>query len=102
MSNFLPLLQQHARGPNRNILCSYGDLDYLREQPQSPSIGAQITEQQNLWNKAMSKVRISVEWVFGDIVSYFKFLDFHKNLKVQVRAVGKLYTVCILLQNSRS
>lgn len=30
----------------------------------------------------MSKVRVFVEWVFGDIINYFKFLDFKKNLKV--------------------
>jgi hypothetical protein len=29
----------------------------------------------------MSQVRIAVEWLFGDIVNYFKFLDFKKNLK---------------------
>jgi hypothetical protein len=27
----------------------------------------------------MSQVRIAVEWLFGDIVNYFKFLDFKKN-----------------------
>ena len=49
----------------------------------------------------MSKVRVSVEWVFGDIINYFKFLDFKKNLKVQLSAVGEMYIVCALLQNAR-
>ena len=31
----------------------------------------------------MSEVRVSVEWIFGDIINYFKFLDYKKNLKVQ-------------------
>ena len=53
-------------------------------------------------NKSMSQVRISVEWIFGDIANYFKFLDFKKNLKVQLSAVGKMYIVCVLLQNARS
>ena len=47
----------------------------------------------------MSAVRYSVEWVLGDILNYFKFLDFHKNLKIQLSAVAKMYIVCVLLQN---
>ena len=65
----------------------------MRAQLQNSFRGAQITEGQNLWNKAMSKVRNSVEWVFGDIVNYFKFVDFHKTSKVQVSAAGKIYMV---------
>ena len=42
----------------------------------------------------MSGVRIGVEWVFGDIVNYFKFLDYKKNLKIGLLAVGKMYIVC--------
>ena len=49
----------------------------------------------------MSKVRVCVEWVFGDIINYFKFLDFKKNLKVQLSGVGKMYIVCMLLQNGQ-
>ena len=33
------------------------------------------------YNKAMSSVPISVEWLFGDIINSFKILDFKKNLK---------------------
>ena len=31
--------------------------------------------QMEAYNEAMSSVRSSVEWLFGDIVKYFKFLD---------------------------
>jgi len=48
----------------------------------------------------MSQVRIAVEWVFGDIVNYFKFLDFKKNLKIGLSAVGKFYIVSALLRNA--
>ena len=48
----------------------------------------------------MSQVRISVEWVFGDIINYFKFLDFKKNLKIGLSAVGKFYIVSALLRNA--
>ena len=50
----------------------------------------------------MSEVRVSVEWLFGDILNYFKFLDFKKNLKIGLNAVGKVCTVCALLNNARS
>ena len=39
----------------------------------------------------MSEVRISVEWLFNDMVNYFKFMDFKKNLKVGLSNVGKIY-----------
>ena len=52
------------------------------------------------FNKAMSQVRVSVEWLFGDIVNYFKFLDFKKNLKIGMSSIGKLYPVSALLQNA--
>jgi hypothetical protein len=41
-----------------------------------------------------------VEWIFGDIANYFKFLDFKKNLKIALSQVGKIYRVCALLQNA--
>ena len=37
----------------------------------------------------MSKVRVSVEWFFREKVNYFAFMDFKKNLKVELGAVGK-------------
>ena len=59
-----------------------------------------ITPQMELYNKAMSSVRMSVEWLFGDIVNYFKFLDFKRNLKISLSAVGKMYIVCAILRNA--
>ena len=52
------------------------------------------------YNKAMSAVRISVEWLFGDILNYSKFLDFKKNLKISLSAVGKMYMTCGILRNA--
>ena len=42
-------------------------------------------------------MRVAVEWVFGDIVNYFKFMNFKKNLKVHLSAVGKMYVCCALI-----
>ena len=52
------------------------------------------------YNKAMSSVPISVEWLFGDIINSFKILDFKKNLKIGLSSVGKIYIVCALLRNA--
>ena len=52
------------------------------------------------YNHSMSAVRSSVEWLFGDIVNYFKFLDFKKNLKLGLSQVGKMYIVCAILHNA--
>ena len=38
----------------------------------------------------MSEVRVSVEWIFGDIINYFKFMDFKKNLKISLSAVARV------------
>ena len=81
--------QQYAHGPNNNIPCLYGDPVYpIRPQVMGPFQGAARTPLQNSWNKAMSQLKVSVEWIFGDILDYFKFLDFKKRLNLQLSAVG--------------
>ena len=50
----------------------------------------------------MSEVCISVEWIFGDIIYYFKFLDFKKNFKSDLSPVGKIYMVRPLFHNARA
>ena len=53
------------------------------------------------YNKAMSEVRVPVEWLFGDIINSFKFLVYKKNLKISLSSVGKCnYHVCALLRNA--
>ena len=42
---------------------------------------------------------VSVEWLFGDIINSFRFLDYKKNLKIGLSSVGKMYLVCALLPN---
>ena len=62
--------------------------------------GAALTAQMEAFNDSMLNVRTSVEWLFGDIVEYFKFMDFKKNLKIGLSSIGKLYVVCALLRNA--
>ena len=45
------------------------------------------------------KVRMSVEWIFVDVINDFKFLDFKQNLKIGLSAVGEMYIVGAILRN---
>lgn len=88
---------------NGEPYCVYGDPAYpLNPHLQTPFRGANITPNMVQYNKAMSQVRVSVEWLFGEIVNYFKFVDFKKQLKIGLSPVGKIYLVCALLQNART
>ena len=87
-SQVLNQLQRLSINPHRDTLCVYGDPAYpLRPQLQDPFCSARLTNIQQAWNKSMSEVRVSVEWVIGDVVNSFKFLDF----KICLSAVGKMY-----------
>ena len=49
---------------------------------------------------SLQSIRVSVEWVFGEIVEYFAFVDFKKNQKIGLQEVGTMYITCALLQNA--
>lgn len=59
-----------------------------------------LTPAMEAYNAEMSSVRVTVEWLFGDIINDFKFLDFKKNLKIGMSSVGKMYLVCAILNNA--
>ena len=102
-SGFYAQLQQYSYDTNGRPLCIYGDTAYpLRPQLQAPFQNANLTPQQEAFNTSMSKVRTSVEWLFGDITNWFSFMDFKKNLKIGLSCVGKMYIVCALLKNART
>ena len=83
MSGMMPVLENFSIGPNGERLCIYGDPAYaLRWFLQGPLRGAQITSDQNEFNKSMSKVRILVEWLFGNAIENFKFSDCGKSQKI--------------------
>ena len=90
MSNLLPKLTQYAVDTNGNSLCLYGDPAYpLRVHLQCPFRGNRITPQQTAFNRSMSQVRVAVEWLFGDITRWWAFMDFKKNLKINLSAIWK-------------
>ena len=100
-SGLLQQLQQYADSPAGQPMCIYGDPAYpLRVQLQAHFRNVVLTPQMQAFNSSMSSVRSCVEWLFGDIVNYFKFVDFKKNLKIGLSDIGKLYIVCAVLQNA--
>ena len=102
-SGLLNQLQMYSFTPAGNSLCIYGDPAYpLRAHLQSPFRNGQLNQYQAAYNKAMSHVRVSVEWAFSDITNYFAFLDFKRNLKIGLSAIGKMYICCALLRNARA
>ena len=75
-------LEQHSFDSRGNSLCIYGDAGYpLCRYLQTAFLG-NLTQQQKDFNEAMSKERVSVYWLFGDIIKQFKFTDFKKNQKL--------------------
>ena len=75
-SGLLRELQQNAILPAGQPLCIYGDPAYpLRVHLQGPFRNSHLTPQMQQFSKCMSEVRTSVEWLFNDIINYFKFLD---------------------------
>ena len=100
-SGLLLQLQQHAWYGNR-AMNIYGDPAYpISIHLQAPFRGARLTDEQKRYNKAMSSVRISVEWLFGLVSNYFKFIDFKKMQRIGI-TIGKIYIVCSILQNAHT
>ena len=72
----------------------YGDPAYpLRIHLQVPFRVGILTPEMHMFNESMSAVRESVEWIFADVINYFKFLDFKNNLKIGLSQVGKMYVI---------
>ncbi len=57
---------------------------------------------QQQFNKSMSSVRVAVEWLFGEIATYFAFNDFKKNSKIGLQSVSKIYPVSCLIFNAKT
>ena len=102
-SGLLNQLQQHFFGTSGRPLRIYGDPVYpLRVHLQSGFRGANITREEEQWNSKMCSVRQAVEWIFGDILNFFNFLDFKKNFKIGLSPAGKMYIASALLNDARS
>ena len=93
----------HMHNADGVAMAVYGDPAYvMRDHIYCPFQGAYLTEEEKAFNSSMSKARICVEWGFGKVVQEFAFLDFKKNLKLQLQPVGKYYAVGVLLTNAHT
>ncbi len=100
-SDLLTALEQFAVSPTGQAMCIYRDPAYpLRVNLIAPFRGAALTAQMEVFNKSMSNVRTSVEWLLGDILEYLEFMDFKENLKIGLSSIWKFYVVCVLLRNA--
>ena len=100
-SGLLGELQRSAYSPHGRPMCLYGDPAYpLRVHLQAPFRNPVLLRPMQAFNASMSTVRESVEWFFNDIVNYFKFVDFKKNLKIGLSSIGKMYVECAILRNA--
>ena len=74
---------RHGSGilANGSLLCIYCNPAYpLRAHVQRPFEG-NLPQKQKDFNNSMKIVRVSVEWVFKQIIRYFAFLDFKSKKK---------------------
>ena len=91
-SGLLSDLQLFAFFTTGKLMCPYEDPAYPFR-IQAPFRNAVLTPGMQALNSSMSAVRESVEWLFGDIVNYFKFMYFHENLKIGLSSVVEMYIV---------
>ncbi len=81
----------------------YGDPAYPRSAHLGmPFMGALLAPGQADFNRRMSAVREAVEWGFGKVTQYFRYIDFKPGLKVLLSPVGKYYRIAVLLANSHT
>lgn len=80
----------------------YGDPAYpVSAHLQRPFKG-HLTAAQQLFNKRMSAVRISVEWGFGKVVNLFRYVDYKAGIKVSLTSPGLAYKVAVVLANAHT
>ena len=93
-SHLLDELERKCNTECGDPLCIYGDSAYPeRMHLQTPYKGNNLTNDQKAFNTAMSKVRVSVEWVFL-IAAYFAFIDLKKIKKLDCSKLEQ----CTLLE----
>ena len=83
--------------------CLFGDSGYHeRWYLIVPFTGTSMNPPQQLFNKSMSSVRISIEWIFKEIKLYFSTIDIKRTFRVGESSVGMLYKAAMLVTNIRN
>ena len=103
-SGLLALLYHHLQIPGgQGTYALYGDPAYpLSSVIQKAFPAAGITPQRQAFNTHMSGARQSVEWGFAEIITKWAYVDFKKQQKIGLQAVGLHYRVAAFLTNCRT
>ncbi|ETV76858.1 hypothetical protein H257_09294 [Aphanomyces astaci] len=88
-----------ASNPRFQVYIIYKDPAYGRsDQLVSPFSGGRLTEAQNHVNASISRVRVSIEWSYGQILQYWPIVDLKKKVKLgsdpRCRPADKLCYLC--------
>ena len=94
-SRLLQQLKEHCNTPDGQPLCIYGDPAYpIRPHLQAPYKHNNLSVSEKDSNKAMSSVRVSVEWVFGEIYNTLLLLITNESQDCSVRSWNNVYNLC--------
>ncbi|CAN7939036.1 unnamed protein product [Ixodes hexagonus] len=96
------ILQESNLYDNLEKLCQghkfviYGDPAY----PLRPLLlklygGSSLRPHEAHFNPIMSTVRQAVEWGFGKVAGDFAFVDYHKNQRLHLQRLGRMYTTLL-------
>ena len=95
-------VEHYSFAPDGEVPCIYEDPAY----PHRIHLQCPFQQRQGLppehqkFDHSMSQIRVSVEWVVKEIVTYFNFIDFKKDLKIGLSPVRKTCAICAMLQNA--
>ncbi|KIJ34460.1 hypothetical protein M422DRAFT_182036, partial [Sphaerobolus stellatus SS14] len=102
-SGLADILDKHFWTPNHQPLFLYGDPAYsVAAHMMSPFKGPVVTQDQRAFNRAMSKIREPVEWIFKEVAQQFTFIDFSRSQKILLSPCGLFYLVSLLLCNAHT
>lgn len=81
----------------------FGDSEYnWRCFIEVPFQGSNLNSNQTAFNKSMSKVGITVEWVFKKVKMVFPVVETKRKLQLWESPVGLLYEAIMLMCNIRN
>ena len=64
--------------------------------------GSELSAAQRAFHKAMSSVRISVEWILKEVKRQFTVMDFKRKVKHVESPIGLMFLRCMFLSNFRN
>ena len=67
-----------------------------------PFQGSELSAAQRAFNKPMSSVRISVEWIFKEVKMQFTVMEFKRKMKLVESPIGLMFLCCMFLSNCRN